>query len=335
MLVTQFLAVAVSSFVVTAILCHFIIPMLSAKHIGQSIRAEGPKSHQGKAGTPTMGGICFIMGMLGTLFIVAIIYAIKGEASELIPMALTVCLALFNGLIGLYDDYKKLIHKKNEGLKPGQKFALQCVAAALYLGIMTVSGHIDTALHIPFTEKTLELGLGYYVGAMFFIVGIVNSVNLTDGIDGLATSVTLVVTVFIAFVGMNYLDDSMTLVSAALIGSLLAFLRKNCHVAEVFMGDTGSLFLGGAIAGAAFMLNDMLCMAIACGVFIIEALSVMIQVTVFKLTKKNGSEGKRVFLMTPIHHHFEHLKNPWSENKIVLVFSFASILFCVLAWFGL
>ena len=329
MLVTQFLAVAVSSFVITAILCHFIIPLLSAKHIGQSIRAEGPKSHLGKAGTPTMGGICFIMGMLATLLGVTVYYSIKHQATELIPMSLTVCLALFNGLVGLYDDCKKLQHKKNEGLKAGQKFALQCVAAALYLGIMTASGHIDTALHIPFTDVSLELGLGYYVGAMFFIVGIVNSVNLTDGIDGLATSVTLVVTVFIAFVGINYLDASMTLTSAALIGSLLAFLRKNCHVAEVFMGDTGSLFLGGAIAGAAFMLNDVLCMAIACGVFLIEAISVIIQVSVFKTT------NKRVFLMTPIHHHFEHLKKPWSENRIVLVFSIASLLFCVLAWFGL
>ena len=329
MLVTQFLAVAVSSFVITAILCHFIIPLLSAKHIGQSIRAEGPKSHLGKAGTPTMGGICFIMGMLAALLGVTVFYAFKHQATELIPMSLTVCLALFNGLIGLYDDYKKLLHKKNEGLKAGQKFALQCVAAALYLGIMTVSGHIDTALHIPFSDITLELGLGYYVGAMFFIVGIVNSVNLTDGIDGLATSVTLVVTVFIAFVGMNYLDASMTLTAAALIGSLLAFLRKNCHVAEVFMGDTGSLFLGGAVAGAAFMLNDVLCMAIACGVFLIEAVSVIIQVLVFK------TANKRVFLMAPIHHHFEHLKKPWSENKIVLVFSMASLLFCVLAWFGL
>ena len=330
MLVTQFLAVLVSSFLVTAILCRFIIPMLSKKHIGQSIREEGPKSHFGKAGTPTMGGICFIMGSLAVLLGVTVFYAIAGKTRELLPMAMTVCHALSNGFIGLFDDYKKLQHKRNEGLTAGQKFALQCLVAALYLLIMTASGHIDSTLHIPFTDKVVELGLAYYVLAMFFIVGIVNSANLTDGIDGLATSVTLVITVFIAFVGMNYLDASMTLVSAALIGSLLAFLRKNCHVAEVFMGDTGSLFLGGAIAGAAFMLGDMLCMAIACGVFIIEALSVMIQVTVFKLTG-----GKRVFLMTPIHHHFEHLKKPWSENKIVLVFSAASLVFCIVAWFGL
>ena len=329
MLVTQFLAVLVSSFIITAILCRFIIPKLSEKHIGQSIRIEGPKSHLGKAGTPTMGGICFIMGMLLTLLAVTVVYAVKGTARQLVPMALTVCLALFNGLIGLYDDYKKLLHKRNEGLSAGQKFGLQCLAAILYLVIMTLSGHIDTGLHIPFTDKVLELGILYYIGAMFFIVGIVNSVNLTDGIDGLATSVTLVVTVFLAFVGMSYLNVSITLVAAALIGSLLAFLRKNCHVAEVFMGDTGSLFLGGAMAGAAFMINDMLVMLIACGVFVIEALSVMIQVFVFK------TANKRVFLMAPIHHHFEHLKKPWSENKIVLVFSMTSLVFCILAWFGL
>ena len=329
MLVTQFLAVLVSSFIITAILCRFIIPKLSEKHIGQSIRKEGPKSHLGKAGTPTMGGICFIMGMLAALLIVTIVYAAKGTHRQLVPMALTMCLALFNGLIGLYDDYKKLIHKRNEGLSAGQKILLQGIAAATYLVIMTFAGHIDTGLHIPFTDKVLELGALYYVGAMFFIVGIVNSANLTDGIDGLATSVTIVITVFLAFVGLSYLNVSITIISAALIGSLLAFLRRNCYVADVFMGDTGSLFLGGAMAGAAFMINDMLVMLIACGVFVIEALSVVIQVAVFKTV------NKRVFLMAPIHHHFEHLKKAWSENKIVLVFSFASLVFCVIAWFGL
>ena len=276
-----------------------------------------------------MGGICFIMGMLAALLIVAIVYAAKGTHRQLVPMALTMCLALFNGLIGLYDDYKKLIHKRNEGLSAGQKILLQCIAAATYLVIMTFAGHIDTGLHIPFTDKVLELGALYYVGAMFFIVGIVNSANLTDGIDGLATSVTIVITVFLAFVGLSYLNVSITIISAALIGSLLAFLRRNCYVADVFMGDTGSLFLGGAMAGAVFMINDMLVMLIACGVFVIEALSVVIQVAVFKTV------NKRVFLMAPIHHHFEHLKKAWSENKIVLVFSFASLVFCVIAWFGL
>ncbi|MBR4014295.1 MAG: phospho-N-acetylmuramoyl-pentapeptide-transferase [Clostridia bacterium] len=326
-LVTEFLAVGVSSFIVTAILCHYIIPALSKKHIGQSIRAEGPKSHLSKAGTPTMGGICFILGILIVIFGLTVYYAVRGQQNKLIPLALTLCLALFNGFIGLYDDYKKLMKKRNEGLKAGQKFALQCIAAAVYLAIMTLSGHIDTALHIPFTDIMLELGFAYYFGAMVFIVGLVNSVNLTDGIDGLATSVTLVVTAFVAFVGINYLNASMALVAAALIGSLLTFLRKNCHVAEVFMGDTGSLFLGGALAGAAFMINDMLVMIIACGIFIFETLSVVIQVSVFKTT------SRRVFRMAPVHHHFED--KGWSENKIVVVFSLVSLALCALAWFGL
>ncbi|MBQ8817742.1 MAG: phospho-N-acetylmuramoyl-pentapeptide-transferase [Clostridia bacterium] len=326
-LITEFLAVGVSSFIVTAILCHYIIPALSKKHIGQSIRAEGPKSHLSKAGTPTMGGICFILGILIVIFGLTVYYAVRGQQNKLIPLALTLCLALFNGFIGLYDDYKKLMKKRNEGLKAGQKFALQCVAAAVYLAIMTLSEHIDTALHIPFTDIMLELGFAYYFGAMVFIVGLVNSVNLTDGIDGLATSVTLVVTAFVAFVGINYLNAPMALVAAALIGSLLAFLRKNCHVAEVFMGDTGSLFLGGALAGAAFMINDMLVMLIACGIFIFETLSVVIQVAVFKTT------SRRVFRMAPVHHHFED--KGWSENKIVVVFSLVSLALCALAWFGL
>ncbi len=326
-LVTEFLAVGVSSFLVTAILCHYIIPALRKKHIGQSIREEGPKSHRKKAGTPTMGGICFIMGTLAVVAVAAVVYAFFGRQRELLPLALTLCLALSNGLVGLYDDYKKLLKKRNEGLSAGQKFLLQGLAAAIYLVLMRITGHIDTQLHIPFTELVLNMGILYYVFAWFFIVGMVNSVNLTDGIDGLATSVTLVVTAFVAFVGLNYLNVSMTLMSAALIGSLLAFLRKNCYVAEVFMGDTGSLFLGGAIAGAAFMINDMLAMLLAGGVFIFETVSVMIQVSVFKMT------NKRVFRMAPIHHHFED--KGWSENKIVLVFSLVTLALCALAWFGL
>ncbi len=326
-LVNEFLAVGVSSFLVTAILCHYIIPALQKKHIGQSIREEGPKSHRKKAGTPTMGGICFITGILIVLAAVTVFYFIKGKQAQLIPLALTVCLALFNGLIGLYDDYKKLMKKRNEGLKAGQKFLLQAAAAALYLFIMTVSGHIDTLLHIPFTDMMLDMGFAYYILAWFFIVGMVNSVNLTDGIDGLATSVTLVVTAFVAFAGLNYLNSSMTLMAAVLIGSLLAFLRKNCYVAEVFMGDTGSLFLGGIVAGVAFMLNDMLAVMIAGGIYIVEVVSVMIQVGVFKLT------SKRVFRMAPIHHHYED--KGWSENKIVVVFSLVTLLLCVVAWFAL
>ncbi len=326
-LVNEFLAVGVSSFLVTAILCHYIIPALQKKHIGQSIREEGPRSHRKKAGTPTMGGICFIVGILIALLGMTVYYAARGKQGQLIPLALGVSLALGNGLIGLYDDCKKLAKKKNEGLKAGQKFALQGLCAALYLAVMSYAGYIDTALHIPFTDIMLEMGALYYIGAWFFIVGVVNSVNLTDGIDGLATSVTIVFVAFAAFVGLNLLNSSQTLLAGALIGGLLAFLRKNYHVAEVFMGDTGSLFLGGVVAGVAFMLGDMLVVMIAGGIYIIEALSVIIQVGVFRLT------SKRVFRMAPIHHHFEAYG--WSENKIVIVFSLVTLLLCTISYFAL
>jgi phospho-N-acetylmuramoyl-pentapeptide-transferase len=276
-----------------------------------------------------MGGICFITGMLLVLLAVAIIFFVNGKQNQLIPLALTLCLALANGLIGLLDDYKKLLRKENEGLTAQQKFLLQCLVAALYLVVLTVTDNIDTSIHIPFTDIMLELGIGYYAAAMLFIVGIVNSVNLTDGVDGLATSMTIVVTAFIAFVGLNYLNVSMTLLAALLMGSLLAFLRKNCHVADVFMGDTGSLFLGGALAGAAFVINDMFAVAIGCGMFVFEMITVIIQVVVFKASGRK----KRVFKMTPIHHHYE--LSGWSENKIVLVFGAITLALCVTAWFAL
>ena len=268
----EFLVVLVAVFAVTVISSHYIIPILKSHKMGQKILEIGPRWHMNKQGTPIMGGLCFILAILIVVSCIALYSAFFGNTTELIPLALTLCLAMFNGIIGFVDDYCKLVKKKNEGLKAYQKFILQLVAAAAYVYIMVVTNNLHTTLHIPFTDIFVELGVWYYVFAIIIITGMVNSVNLTDGIDGLATSVTLVVTAFIAFVALNILNPSMTLMSAALIGSLLAFLRKNCHVAEVFMGDTGSLFLGGAIAGVAFMINDMLVMVIASGIFIFEML---------------------------------------------------------------
>ena len=251
----------------------------------------------------------------------------RGEQRELIPLALTLGLSLANGLVGFVDDYNKLIKKQNEGLKAYQKFLLQILVAAIYVFALTVLGYIDTSLSIPFTNISIELGWGYYVFAIVLIAGIVNSVNLTDGIDGLATTVTLVVSGFFAFVAFNMLNPSLTLMSAALIGGLIGFLIFNIHPAKVFMGDTGSLFLGGAVTGAAFLINEPLIIVIAGGIYVIEALSDIIQVVSFK------TRNKRVFKMAPIHHHFE--KCGWSEGKVVTVFSAVTLVFCVLAWFGL
>lgn len=323
----EFLIVGVSSFLLTAILSHFIIPILRGKKIGQSIRAEGPKSHASKAGTPTMGGICFIIAMLIVLLGMTVYFAIHGRQKEMVPMALTMALAVMNGMIGFVDDYCKLLKKQNEGLKPHQKFLLQVIAAAAYIFLLKFLGYIDTSLHIPFTDSSVELGAVYYVFALFVIVGMVNSVNLTDGIDGLASTVTLVVAGFFAFVSFQLLHVSLSMISGALIGAMVGFLIFNLHPAKVFMGDTGSLFLGGAVTGAAFIINEPMIILLVGGVYFIETISVMLQVGSFKL------RNKRIFKMAPIHHHFEACG--WKENKIVAVFSLVTLLLCVLAWFGL
>ena len=326
-LFANFATVALISFVLTVIISKIVIPILRGHKIGQSIRLEGPVSHRSKAGTPTMGGICFIMAMLVALAVMTVIYAVFDRQKELIPLALTLALALANGLVGFVDDYCKLVKKQNEGLKAYQKFLLQMLVAGIYVVVLNYLGYIDTSLHIPFTGIAIELGWVYYVFAVFLIVGMANSVNLTDGIDGLATSVTLVVAGFFAVVAFSMLSAPLALMSAALIGGLLGFLIFNANPAKVFMGDTGSLFLGGAVTGAAFMINEPLIILIAGGIYVMETLSVMIQVTSFKL------RNKRVFKMTPIHHHFE--KCDWSEWKIVGVFSAITVLLCVAAWFGL
>lgn len=323
----ELIVVGVSSFLLTAILSHFLIPILRGKHIGQSIRPEGPKEHRKKSGTPTMGGIGFIMAILFVLAVVSVIYFIRGKQKELIPLAMTLMLALMNGLIGFVDDYCKLLKKQNEGLKAHQKFLLQVLAAAIYIAVLRITGVITTELHIPFTDRFVDLGIVYYVFALLMIVGIVNSVNLTDGIDGLAGSVTLVVAGFFALVAFRLENTSLRLLSACLIGGMIGFLIYNLNPAKFFMGDTGSLFLGGAVSGAAFLMNEPMLIFICGGVYVLETISVMLQVGCFKLC------SKRIFKMAPIHHHFQACK--WSENRIVCVFSGVTLLLCILAWFGI
>lgn len=338
----EFLIVGVSSFLLTAILSHFIIPVLRAKKLGQPIRKEGPASHFSKEGTPTMGGIAFIFAILLVALGMVIYYAVRGEHNRYIPLGLTLALAVFNGMIGFLDDYRKLLKKQNEGLKAWQKFALQVLAAIAYIVLLVQFGGIDTTLHIPFIDKTVELGIVYYIFAVILIVGVVNSVNLNDGLDGLASSVTLVVAAFFAVVLFtvhspimenNGIKASVSFVSAALIGAMIGFLIYNHHPAKVFMGDTGSLFLGGMVVGAAFIIDEPMIIIIAGGVYILEALSVMLQVGYFKITKKLTGEGKRIFKCSPIHHHFE--KSGWSEVKVVIVFSLVTVLLCAVAWAGL
>lgn len=328
-MIIEFITVALAVFFVTVILEKLIIPILQSRKVGQKILEIGPRWHKNKAGTPTMGGICFIMAILAVMVIVAIIFAVNGESGELIPLALALGLAVLNGMIGFFDDYTKLVKKQNEGFTAKQKIVLQSLAAILYLAAMSLTDNINTALHIPFTSVSLELGWFYYVFAFVLIIGFVNSVNLTDGIDGLASSVTLVVGLFFAAVGMSLNDKILILIGAALVGATAGFLVYNFYPARVFMGDTGSLFLGGLVVGAVFVLDEPMIIFLVGIIYLIEAASDIIQVGVFKLSGRKV----RVFKMAPIHHHFE--KCGWSEIKIVVIFSLVTFAFCVLAYFGI
>ena len=341
-LLFEFLITGVSSFLLTAILCRIIIPILRNTKAGQIIRPEGPKWHATKAGTPTMGGIAFIFAILFIALVMVVVYAIRNEQNRLIPLGLTLALAVFNGMIGFFDDYRKLLKKQNEGLKAWQKFGLQVIAAIAYVVLLELFGDLSTDLHIPFIDKTVPLGIVYYLFAVILIVGVVNSVNLTDGLDGLASSVTLTVAIFFGVVLFTIktpiLENdgtraSLGFVSAALIGAMIAFLIYNHHPAKVFMGDTGSLFLGGMVAGAAFIINEPLIIVIAGGVFIFEAISVMLQVGIFKITKKITGKGYRLFKCAPAHHHFEACG--WNEVTVDTVFSLVTVILCGIAWLGL
>ena len=325
----EFISVALAIFLITVVLEKLIIPILQSHKVGQRILEIGPRWHKNKAGTPTMGGICFIMAILVVMTITAIIFAVQGKAKELIPLALALGLATFNGLIGFFDDYTKLIKKQNEGFTAKQKIVLQSLTAIIYLVSMAFTKNINTALHIPFTNVNLELGAFYYVFAFVLIIGFVNSVNLTDGIDGLASSVTLVVGLFFTVVAFSINIRVLMLLGAAMIGATAGFLVYNFYPARVFMGDTGSLFLGGLVVGATFVLDEPIIIFFVGVIYLVEAMSDIIQVGVFKLSGRKI----RVFKMAPIHHHFE--KCGWSEIKIVIIFSLVTLAFSVIAYFGI
>jgi phospho-N-acetylmuramoyl-pentapeptide-transferase len=327
---TEFITITLSAlliFFVTVMVSRKVIPILKSHKVGQKILDIGPRWHKSKEGTPTMGGICFILSILLVMAAVFVYYGIQGKASGLIPLALTLGLATVNGMVGFIDDYTKLVKKQNEGLLAYQKFLLQVIVAVIYIFVLNRTGYLNTTLYIPYFGIEWDMGLIYYIFALILITGIVNSVNLTDGIDGLASSLSLVVGIFLCIVSAVTENFSLGLVSSCIIGGMLGFLVFNFYPARVFMGDTGSLFLGGMIVGSAFLMNNPLLVLVFGLMFVIETFSVMLQVTVFKLTHK------RVFKMAPIHHHFE--KCGWSEIKIVLVFSLLTAFFCVLAWFGI
>lgn len=317
------IAMAVS-FVVTLVIGRFVLQELRKLKAGQEIREDGPKWHAGKAGTPTMGGIMFIIGAGVVTFVLGWNQMLEGEFAHLYVYLF----ALIFGLIGFVDDYRKVRQHQNEGLTAKQKFILQLAAAVVFLVLMRYEGLMTNELYIPFVNVTVTLNwIVYLVFAAFVIVGCVNAVNLTDGIDGLASSVTFVVMVFFTVAAAMW-QATLALFPAALAGGLAAFFVYNHHPAKVFMGDTGSLFLGGAVAALGFAL-DMPLILIPVGIiYIAETLSDIIQVMYFKAT-----HGKRFFKMAPLHHHLE--LSGWSEAKLVTVFAGITLVCCALAYLGI
>ena len=323
--------VFVLSFILTAVFTRIIIPILKSKKMGQKILDIGPRWHKGKEGTPTMGGIAFIIASVIAATAFGIISYFMLDVTEekfVTKLFLSLGFALVCGLIGMIDDFTKFSHGKNEGLTAGQKYILQLVAAGLYLFLLRMLGLISTSLRIPYFGIDIELGIFYYIIMLLLITGVVNSVNLTDGIDGLASSVTAIVGAFFIVVSLFMGSASLGILAALTIGGCLGFLVYNFYPAKIFMGDTGSLFLGGLVISMSILAGNPLISVIVGFIYIAETASVMIQVTYFKLT-----HGKRIFKMSPIHHHFE--KCGWSEIKIVSVFSALTILFAVLAFFGM
>lgn len=312
------------SFVLALVLGRFAVPMLRALKAGQSIREIGPKWHQSKEGTPTMGGVIFIVPSI--LCLVFAFDRLRGGDLTLVYLLL---FTLLFGAIGFLDDFVKVRFKRNLGLTALQKFLLQLAAAGCFLALMRLNGNLTGDLYIPFVNATIHMNwIVYLIFAMFVMVGCVNAVNLTDGVDGLATGVTMPVMVFFIVAAIAGKNESLAMFPAVLLGGLAGFLCYNFHPAKVFMGDTGSLFLGAAVSALAFAL-DMPLILIPVGIiYIIETLSVILQTIYFKLT-----HGKRIFKMSPIHHHFEMCG--WSEVKIFTVFTAITVIMCALAYLGI
>ena len=324
----EIILAAIVSFVVTAVVGKLLIPALVRLKAGQSIKEIGPKWHMSKQGTPTMGGLMFIIG----IGVAIVICGWNGMLAGNFQHLYVYLFALVFGGIGYIDDYQKVKHHQNTGLTAPQKFLLQLAAAVAFLCLMRYEGMLSPNLYIPFFNTHLVLNWGVYlVFAAFVIVGTVNAVNITDGIDGLSSSVTLPVAAFFTWEGcmpvlaaLPAYYGQLSIFSAALLGGLLGFLLYNHYPAKVFMGDTGSRFLGGAVAALAFAYDMPLILILVGFVYICETLSDIIQVAYFKLT-----HGKRIFKMAPLHHHFEMCG--WSEKKVVAVFTAVSLLFCLLA----
>lgn len=304
------------SFAICVVLGPVVIPFLRRLKVGQTVREEGPQSHLKKSGTPTMGGIIILISV-----VVTSMFYVK-DYPKIIPILF---LTLGFGLIGFLDDYIKVVLKRSMGLRAWQKMLLQIVVTGVFAYYMVNYTDVPLTMKIPFwSGHYLDLGV-FAIPAMFFIViATVNGTNFTDGLDGLASSVTVMVATFFSVIAIGT-GSGIEPVTCAVVGALLGFLLFNVHPASVFMGDTGSLALGGFVAATAYMMQMPLFIVIIGLIYAIEVLSVILQVGYFKLTG-----GKRIFKMAPIHHHFELCG--WSETKVVAVFSIATAILCLIAY---
>ena len=307
------------SFAISVILGPIIIPFLRKLKMGQTERVEGVQSHLKKAGTPTMGGVIFLIAtVITSLFYVR-------DYPKVIPVLF---LTLGFGIIGFLDDYLKVVLRRSDGLLPWQKFSLQVVVTAVFTYYLVNYTDVNLAMRIPFwSDHYLNLGWLAVPVLFFAVIGTVHGVNFTDGLDGLASSVTLIVAVFFSVVSIGT-KSGIEPITCAVVGGLMGFLLFNVYPAKIFMGDTGSLALGGFVAGAAYMMQMPLFILLVGLIYLVEVLSVIIQVTYFKKT-----HGKRIFKMAPIHHHFELCG--WSETRVVAVFSIITAVMCLIALLAL
>lgn len=316
---TEFISAILIAFGISVILCPVVIPLLKRLKFGQYIREEGPEAHKSKSGTPTMGGLV----ILCSITITSLIFI--GSHTEILPILF---LTLGFGLIGFLDDYIKVVMKRNLGLRAWQKMLLQIIVTAIFVFYLMYYTEIGTEVIIPFTDgKTWDVGALYIPFVFVVVVGTVNGANFTDGLDGLATSVTLIIAVFFTVIALMT-NSNIEPITGAAVGALLGFFLFNVHPARVFMGDTGSLALGGFVAGTALVLRMPIFLLIVAFIYFAEVVSVMIQVVYFKLT-----HGKRFFKMAPIHHHFELCG--YAETQVVAGFAIVTAILCLIAYLAL
>lgn len=303
-------------FLISVVLSPFFIPFLRRLKFGQSIREEGPKSHQKKTGTPTMGGIMILLSITVTTLVI-----INKFSDVSVEVFLLLFVTLGYGLLGFLDDFIKVVMKRNLGLTSKQKLIGQVIIAVVFF-VIFIQHEFSTVIRVPGTELSFDLGWFYFVFLLFMLVGGSNAVNLTDGLDGLLAGTSAIAFGAFAVLAWNQSQYDVAIFSVAVVGAVLGFLVFNAHPAKVFMGDTGSLALGGAIAAIAIMLKLEILLVIIGGIFVLETLSVIIQVISFKTT------GKRVFRMSPLHHHYELVG--WSEWRVVVTFWTVGLLFAVI-----